>query len=43
MTMLLRVDDLRAGYGKVEVLHGVSLAVPQGRMDYSTPKHRRPR
>src|ERR1700745_3318274 len=32
MTALLRVDDLRAGYGKVEVLHGITLAVPEGRM-----------
>ncbi len=31
MTALLRVDGLHAGYGKVEVLHGVSLAVPEGR------------
>jgi len=29
---LLRVDALRAGYGHVEVLHGVNLAVPEGRM-----------
>jgi branched-chain amino acid transport system ATP-binding protein len=32
MTALLRLDKLRAGYGHVEVLHGVSLTVPQGRM-----------
>jgi branched-chain amino acid transport system ATP-binding protein len=32
MTALLRVDSLHAGYGKVEVLHGISLAVPEGRM-----------
>jgi len=32
MTALLRVDNLHAGYGKVEVLHGVSLAVAEGRM-----------
>jgi branched-chain amino acid transport system ATP-binding protein len=32
MTALLRVEGLRAGYGKVEVLHGVSLAVREGRM-----------
>jgi len=32
MTALLRVDGLHAGYGKVEVLHGVSLAVAEGRM-----------
>lgn len=32
MTALLRVDGLHAGYGKVEVLHGISLAVPEGRM-----------
>jgi branched-chain amino acid transport system ATP-binding protein len=30
--LLLQVDGLRAGYGHVEVLHGVSLAVPQGSM-----------
>ena len=29
---LLRIDGLRAGYGKVEVLHGVSLSVPEGNM-----------
>ncbi|HEX4172178.1 MAG TPA: ATP-binding cassette domain-containing protein, partial [Acetobacteraceae bacterium] len=32
MTTMLRIDGLRAGYGKVEVLHGVSLVVPEGRM-----------
>ena len=32
MTALLRVSSLQAGYGKVEVLHGVSLAVAEGRM-----------
>jgi branched-chain amino acid transport system ATP-binding protein len=30
--MMLRIDGLRAGYGKVEVLHGVSLIVPEGRV-----------
>ncbi|HEY1933924.1 MAG TPA: ABC transporter ATP-binding protein [Acetobacteraceae bacterium] len=29
---ILELDGLRAGYGHVEVLHGVSLTVPQGRM-----------
>ena len=29
---LLQLDGLRVGYGHVEVLHGVSLAVPEGRM-----------
>ena len=29
---LLHIDRLRAGYGKVEVLHGVSLSVPEGSM-----------
>jgi branched-chain amino acid transport system ATP-binding protein len=32
MTALLRLTGLRAGYGHVEVLHGVSLSVPQGQM-----------
>jgi branched-chain amino acid transport system ATP-binding protein len=32
MTALLRVDGLHAGYDKVEVLHGVSLVVPESRM-----------
>jgi branched-chain amino acid transport system ATP-binding protein len=32
MTALLHLDGLRAGYGHVEVLHGVSLSVPQGKM-----------
>jgi branched-chain amino acid transport system ATP-binding protein len=31
-TPLLQLDGLRAGYGHVEVLHGVSLAVPSGKM-----------
>jgi branched-chain amino acid transport system ATP-binding protein len=29
---LLQLDALRAGYGHVEVLHGVSLTVPDGKM-----------
>ena len=29
---LLQLDGLRAGYGHVEVLHGVSLSVPEGQM-----------
>ena len=29
---LLRLDGLRAGYGHVEVLHGVSLAVNEGQI-----------
>ncbi len=29
---LLHLDGLRAGYGRVEVLHGVSLSVAEGRM-----------
>ena len=29
---LLQLENLRAGYGHVEVLHGVALAVPEGRM-----------
>jgi branched-chain amino acid transport system ATP-binding protein len=29
---LLRLDALRAGYGATEVLHGVSLVVPEGQM-----------
>lgn len=29
---LLHIDGLRAGYGKVEVLHGVSLSVAEGSM-----------
>jgi branched-chain amino acid transport system ATP-binding protein len=29
---LLELEGLRAGYGQVEVLHGVSLAVPEGRV-----------
>jgi branched-chain amino acid transport system ATP-binding protein len=31
-TPLLHVGGLRAGYGKVEVLHGVGLSVPEGSM-----------
>ena len=30
--LLLRIEGLRAGYGHVEVLHGISLVVPEGRM-----------
>src|SRR5215469_16326647 len=29
---LLLIEGLRAGYGHVEVLHGISLVVPEGRM-----------
>src|SRR5271156_5640747 len=29
---LLRLEGLRAGYGHVEVLHGVSLSVPEGQI-----------
>jgi branched-chain amino acid transport system ATP-binding protein len=29
---LLRIEGLRAGYGHVEVLHGISLVVPEGHM-----------
>jgi branched-chain amino acid transport system ATP-binding protein len=29
---LLRIEELHAGYGHVEVLHGISLIVPEGRM-----------
>jgi branched-chain amino acid transport system ATP-binding protein len=32
MTPLLQLESLRAGYGHVEVLHGVSLSVPEGQM-----------
>ena len=32
MTALLHLDGLRAGYGHVEVLHGVSLSVVEGQM-----------
>jgi branched-chain amino acid transport system ATP-binding protein len=30
MTMLLELEDVHAGYGPTSVLHGVSLAVPEG-------------
>ena len=29
---MLEIADLRAGYGPVEILHGVSLKIPQGRI-----------
>jgi branched-chain amino acid transport system ATP-binding protein len=32
LTALLHLQGLRAGYGHVEVLHGVSLSVPKGQM-----------
>ena len=35
---LLQLDGLRAGYGHVEVLHGVSLAVPEGRWSPSSAR-----
>ena len=30
MTLALELADVRAGYGKIEILHGVDLAVPSG-------------
>src|SRR5882762_12012265 len=30
MTALLELEDVRCGYGPTSVLHGVSLAVPEG-------------
>ena len=30
MPSLLEIDDLRAGYGRIEILRGVSFAVPEG-------------
>lgn len=30
MTMALELDDVYAGYGRIEILHGVSLQVPAG-------------
>src|SRR4029434_3087765 len=30
MAALLELDGVRAGYGPIDVLHGISLAVPQG-------------
>ncbi len=30
--MLLQVDDLRAGYGEMEILHGVSMALDDGEL-----------
>jgi iron complex transport system ATP-binding protein len=32
MTTLLQITDLRSGYGKKEIVHGVSFSVPQGRL-----------
>jgi len=32
MADLLVIEDLRAGYGRVDVLHGISLAVPEGQI-----------
>ena len=29
---LLEIRDLHAGYGEIEVLHGVSLAIEEGRI-----------
>lgn len=29
---MLKIDNLQAGYGKVQVLHGVSIHVPQGKV-----------
>jgi branched-chain amino acid transport system ATP-binding protein len=30
MTLALELDDVHAGYGRIEVLHGVDLVVPEG-------------
>ncbi|MFZ6003324.1 MAG: ABC transporter ATP-binding protein [Actinomycetota bacterium] len=30
MTMALELEDVHAGYGRIEILHGVSLQVPRG-------------
>ena len=30
MTMALELDDVHAGYGRIEILHGVDLQVPEG-------------
>ncbi len=30
MTMALELEDVRAGYGRIEVLHGLTLSVPKG-------------
>ena len=30
MTMALELEDVRAGYGRIEILHGVTLKVPVG-------------
>ena len=32
MSAILRVDNLVAGYGKIEILHGVSIALEEGRL-----------
>jgi len=29
---MLTIENLQAGYGKVEVLHGVSIQVPKGKI-----------
>ena len=29
---MLTIDNLEAGYGKVEVLHGISIQVPKGKV-----------
>jgi branched-chain amino acid transport system ATP-binding protein len=29
---MLKIDNLVAGYGKVKVLHGISIVVPQGKV-----------
>ena len=36
---LLSVEDLRAGYGKMEILHGVDLQIAPGRADRSYGIH----
>ncbi|MGQ0434631.1 MAG: ABC transporter ATP-binding protein, partial [Microthrixaceae bacterium] len=30
MTMVLELEDVHAGYGRIEILHGVNLKVPAG-------------
>ena len=42
MPAALELDGVVAGYGRVEVLHGVSLAVPEGSV-VASRRARRPR
>ena len=36
---MLNIENLKAGYGKVEVLHGISIEVPKGKVVTLDPEN----